>query len=226
KHVSIVLLLTFLVYASVSALLFKTFACEELDDGKNYLRADYRIECDSAKHRAFQVYGGFMIVLYTVGIPALYGGLLFRDSDVLRREQADREALARISSISELWRPYKPSVFYYEVIECARRILLTGVVVFIYPNTGAQIAVALLMAAVFAMLSEGLAPYASRWDTWLSRMGHAVVTMSMYVALLLKVDVSHERSSSQKIFDSLLVAAHACMVVMILAEILVQGIAL
>ncbi|CAN0478218.1 unnamed protein product, partial [Laminaria digitata] len=35
KHVSMVLLLTFFVYSSVSATLFKAFACEELDDGKN-----------------------------------------------------------------------------------------------------------------------------------------------------------------------------------------------
>ncbi|CAM9150882.1 unnamed protein product, partial [Ectocarpus sp. 6 AP-2014] len=226
KHVSLVLLLTFLVYASVSAVLFQTFACEELDDRKNYLRADYRIECDSPKHSAFRVYAGFMIVLYTVGIPALYGGFLFRDSDVLRRDEADREQLARIAPTADLWKPYRPSVFYYEVIECARRVLLAGVVVFIYPNTAAQIAVALLMAVVFAMISEALAPYASRWDTWLCRMGHAVVAVSMYVALLLKVDVSDERASSQRVFESLLVAAHVCMVGVVLLEVIMEAISL
>ncbi|CAN0503469.1 unnamed protein product, partial [Scytosiphon promiscuus] len=83
-----------------------------------------------------------------------------------------------------LWKPYKPSVFYYEVIECGRRVLLTGAVVFIYPNTSAQVAVTLIIAFAFAMTSEALAPFASRWDTWISRMGHVVVFVSMYVALL------------------------------------------
>ena len=50
KHVSLVLLLTFLVYSSVSAALFKTFACEPVEDVNIYLRADYRIQCDSPKH--------------------------------------------------------------------------------------------------------------------------------------------------------------------------------
>ena len=226
KHVSLVLLLTFLVYASVSSVLFKTFACDKLADGKDYLRADYRIQCDSSEHRAFMGYAGFMILLYTVGIPAFYGVLLFRDSDVLKRDQPDRERLARATSTSDLWKPYKPSVFYYEVIECCRRILLAGVVVFIYPDTAAQVAVALLMAVVFAMLSEGLAPYASRWDTWTNRMGHAVVTMSMYVALLLKVDVSDERADSQRIFEAVLVAAHASMLLVILVEAAVQAVSL
>ncbi len=218
KHVFLVLLVTFLVYSSVSSVLFKTFACEDLDDGKNYLRADYRVECDSPTHRNAQLYAGFMVVLYAIGIPALYGFLLFRDRGVLELDQAGREVAARIRPTSDLWRPYKPSAHYYEVVECSRRILLAGVVVFIYPNTSAQIAVTLMMAFVFAMISEALAPYASRWDTWISRMGHVVVFVSMFVALLLKVDVSDERASSQKVFDVVLIGVHVCMLAVVVVE--------
>lgn len=60
-----VLLLTFVVYSSVSSVLLMSFACEGLDDGKNYLRSDYSIECDSPKHKRFQVYAGLMVVFYT-----------------------------------------------------------------------------------------------------------------------------------------------------------------
>ena len=221
KHVSMVLLLTFLVYSSVSSMLFQTYACDLLEDGNNYLRADYRVECDSSKHKAFQVYAGFMIVLYAVGIPAFYGFLLFRDRDELTRDQAHREHSARVTSISDLWSPYKPSVFYYEVVECGRRILLAGVVVFIYPNTAAQIAITLMMAFVFAVSSEVLAPFASRWDAWVSRMGHAVIFTSMYVALLLKVDVSDERADSQRVFEAFLVTVHTCMILVVVVETVV-----
>ncbi|CAN0497746.1 unnamed protein product [Laminaria digitata] len=48
------LLLTFLVYSSVSSILFQMFACDDLEDGKNYLRADYRVECDSSQHSRFR----------------------------------------------------------------------------------------------------------------------------------------------------------------------------
>ncbi len=218
KHVSMVLLLTFLVYSSVSSVLFAAFACERLDDANVYLRADYQIKCNSSEHIAYEVYAGIMMVLYTVGIPALYGYLLFRYRKVLKKDRAAREECPDVATISDLWRPYKPSAFYYEVIECGRRILLAGVVVFIEPNTSAQIAVTLAMAFVFVVISEALAPYASLWDTWLSRTGHAVVFASMYVALLLKVDVSDERTSSQRIFEAILVSAHVCMVSVIVVE--------
>eukprot|EP00904_Undaria_pinnatifida_P003224 jgi/Undpi1/12902/HiC_scaffold_7.g02568.m1 len=217
RHVSMGLLLTFLIYSSVSSVVFQMFACDDLADGHKYLRADYRVDCESPTHSAFQIYAGFMIVVYPVGIPTLYAFLLFRNRGVLK-DEVGREANQRTQAVSDLWMPYKPSVFYYEVIECVRRVLLTGVVVFIYPNTSAQIAVTLIIAFAFAITSEGLAPFASKWDTWISRMGHVVVYASMYVALLLKVDVSDEKSGSQKVFEAVLVAAHVGMVLAVIAE--------
>lgn len=218
RHLSLVLLLTFLVYSSVSSVLFQTFACEPLDDGKNYLRADYQIQCDSAKHICHQIYAGFMIVLYAAGIPLLYAVLLFRNRHVLTNTEgrADNSVL---KSTTDLWKPYKPERFYYEVIECGRRILLTGVVVFIYPNTPSQIAVILVVAVFYMVLAEALAPYASRLDTWISRAGHAIVFLSMYVALLLKVDLSEERGGrGEKVFEAILVSAHACMICSVVVE--------
>lgn len=219
KHVSMALLVTFLVYTSVSSVVFQTFGCDPLDDGCNYLRADYRIRCDSPKHQAFRVYAAVMVVVYPVGIPALYAFLLFTNRTVLQdARKRDREINAK--STADLWKPYKPSQFHYEVIECGRRILLTGVVVFIYPNTSAQVAVTLAMAFAFSIISESLAPYLSPWDKWLSRTGHVIVFLSMYLALLLKVDVSKERNRSQRVFEVVLVAAHVSMVLAVVVETL------
>lgn len=217
KHLSAVLLLTFLIYSPVSSVLFQTFACEDLDDGKRYLRVDYRLECDSPKHEALKVYAGFMIVLYTVGIPLLYAALLFSNREVLMDERRRNKDLV-VKTTSGLWGSYAPDRYYYEVIECARRVLLAGVVVFIYPNTAAQVAVTLMMAVFFMVVSEGLAPYLSRWDTWISRMGHAIVFTSMYIALLLKVDLAGEQNSSQSVFEAILVSAHVCMVLAVVLE--------
>ena len=193
------------------------FACEGLDDGKRYLRADYTIECDSPKHRAFQFYASLMIIVYPLGIPAVYAALLFNNRRLLRDENGREESLVARST-SSLWKPYKPERYYYEVIECSQRILLAGGVVFIYPNSVSQIAVALVTAVVFVFVSEALAPFRSPWDAWISRLGHAIIFFSMYSALLLKVDVSGEDAYSQKAFEVILVAAHGCMVVLVAME--------
>lgn len=222
KHLSMVLLVTFLIYSSVSSTVFRMFACEHLDDGNYYLRSDYRIHCDTTKHRVLQLYAGFMILVYPVGIPMFYAVLLWNNRDVLTNETG-RVGNIRVKSITDLWQPYKPNRFYYEIIECGRRILLTGVVVFIYPNTSSQIAVNLMIAVAFMIIAEALAPFASRWDAWLSRTGHLIVFTSMYVALLLRVDVSNERARSQEVFGVIIVGTHACMIMAVVMEAIVTA---
>ena len=223
KHLSAVLLLTFFVYSNVSSILFQTFACEHLEDGKLYLRADYRIECNSRKHEKLQVYAAIMIIIYALGIPAFYATLLFKNRDILRNDETSRNNCSRVLPTSGLWRPYKPQVYYFETIECIRRALMVGVIVFFDPNTASQIAVTLMLAFTFVIVSESLDPYASRWNTWLSRTGHVVVFFTVYVALLLKVDVSLERRDSQRVFEVILVVINACMIAAVIIQALVMA---
>ena len=222
KHLSAVLLLTFFVYSNVSSIILQTFACEHLEDGKFYLRADYRIECDAEKHEKLQVYAAIMMIMFTLGIPVFYATLLLKNRDILKIDENSRNNCSRVLATSSLWRPYKPRVFYFEVIECIRRALLVGVLVFFNPNTASQIAVTLILVFTFVVISESLDPYASRWNTWLSRTGHVVVFFTVYVALLLKVDVSSERRDSQRAFEVVLVLFNACMIVAVIIEALVM----
>jgi len=49
---------------SVSFQVLQTFACEKLPEiGKRYLRADMRIDCDTSRHMAYEVYAGIMICI-------------------------------------------------------------------------------------------------------------------------------------------------------------------
>lgn len=215
KHLSAVLFLLFFVYSSVSSTVFRMFACDSLEDGEEYLRADYRIRCTDEKHRALQIYAGFMIAVYPVGIPLLFGVLLYRHRGVLSDSRADKAAA---QSIASLWAPYRPNRFYYEIVECGRRIVLTGAVVFIYPNDTAQIAITIINSFFFFAVSEVLSPYESVADTWVSRSGHVLIFFSMFDVLLLRVDVSQESSDSQKVLAGVLIVGHLVMIVAVVAE--------
>ena len=104
--------------------------------------------------------------------------------------------------------------------------MLTGVIVFIYPNTAAQIAVTLAISVLFMIVSEVLAPHESHWDAWISRTGHIVIFASMYVALLLKVDVLGENATSQKMFEVILIVAHGCMILGVVVEAVFMALSL
>ncbi|CAM9309853.1 unnamed protein product [Laminaria digitata] len=94
RHQSAALLLAFWVYSSVSYTIFQTFACDELDDGKAYLQADYSLECSTARHNTFKTYSLVMACVHPVGIPAVYAWCLARN----RRDlvKSDRETLPHL----------------------------------------------------------------------------------------------------------------------------------
>lgn len=208
---------SFLVYSSSSSAVFRTFACDDLDTGKSYLRVDHSLECKTAEHYAFVGYASFMVLVYPIGIPVCYALVLYRSRSTLKREQ-NREEDATLSVIKDLWKPYRPNVYYYEVIECLRRVTLSGVVVFVYPNTAGQVAVTFLLALSFFTVMMILDPYANIWDAWLARLGHVIVIMSMFVALLLKVDPSGEEILSQDVFAGVLIAGNCIMILAAVAE--------
>lgn len=206
KHISIALFVLFLVYSSVAHTIFEAFVCDKLDDGVTYLRADYRLTCTSDRHRAFMAYAVVMAIVYPIGIPVAFSLWLFRHREVLSSRTKEMALPKEVHSFRDLWEPYKPRHFYYEIVEYARRVVLTGISAFIYPGTSAQIAIVLFLAVSFALLTEVLSPFEEILDTWLYRAGACVVSLSMYMALLLKVDVSEENSDSQEMFSTLLIA--------------------
>lgn len=218
KHLSIALFIMFAVYSSVSFTVFQTFVCETLDDGVEYLRADYSLTCTTSTHTAMRVYAGLMVVVYPLGIPAVFAWWLISNRHELKTRVETSPTADSLEPMKDLWEPYKPKRYYYEVVECGRRIVLTGLAVFIYPGSAAQVAIEVAFAAGLLVVFEVLAPFVDPVDAWLYRSGALVVFFSMYLALLLKVDASDESSQSQETFASLLVAAHAGMVLMVVVN--------
>ena len=70
----------------VSSTAFLAFSCEEFDNGRSYLRADYAIECSdteaSGSYKRVELLAWLGILLYPVGRPQQVEGL----SSLLRHE--------------------------------------------------------------------------------------------------------------------------------------------
>lgn len=115
KHSTVFLWMTFMVYSTASSIVFKAFSCEKLEDGVKYLRADYRIDCDSNKHKSMQLYAGLMIFVYPLGIPLLYAAVLFWGRDAWKIADVRSRNDAHVQAATVLSRPYRSGCFYYEV---------------------------------------------------------------------------------------------------------------
>ena len=217
RHGSVLFWTSFLMYSTVASSTFQTFVCDHLDDGRSFLRADHSLECYTSTHKAFMAYAGVMVAVYPIGIPACYALVLYRSRSSLKAGEVGSTDEAAI--IKELWAPYRPQVYFYEVVECWRRILLSGAVVLVYPNSSGQVATSVLLAMLSAAVLTILDPYARRSHTWLARTSHVVVILSMYLALLQKVDdFADEESPTQHVFACVLVALNCGLILAVGVE--------
>ncbi|CAM9097393.1 unnamed protein product, partial [Laminaria digitata] len=216
KHQAAVLYLAFFVYSPVSYKIFQTFACDALDDGDSYLRADYSVSCLTSRHSWYETYSLVMVGVYPVGIPAVFAWLIGRHRHDLVKE--NREELVQLKPLYGLWAAYKPSRYFYEVIECVRRNTLTAIAAFVLPGTTAQISIVLLFAVVFVFVSEVISPFEKPADMNLYRWGNGIIVASMYVAFLMKIDVGYDTKQALLTFSGVLIAANLFMVVTILLQ--------
>ncbi|CAM9093171.1 unnamed protein product, partial [Laminaria digitata] len=214
RHISAALFVIFFVYSSVSSTIFQTFRCDPLDDAVEYLRADYRLTCWSAKHKAHMVYASLMAIIYPLGVPLLFVWWLVRNRKHLK--MSDRQSVAHLKPFNSIWGTYRPSRYYYEVVECCRRITLSASSVFFIPNSVNQIAIVLSLALVFLFVSESMSPFERKADMGLYRWGNGVILGSMFVALLMKADGSNDESARVSVLGGVLITANVVMIIAVL----------
>ena len=67
----------FLGYPSLSATMLRVFNCMEIH-GEWYIKHDVSIPCYDARHNSYQLLAALGVLLYPIGIPVLFYGLLLR----------------------------------------------------------------------------------------------------------------------------------------------------
>lgn len=220
RFLSVAVFVAFFVYSSVSSTIFQTFPCDYVD-GDFSLMVDHSLSCTGSLHRKFQIYAGIMAVIYPVGVPAVFGWWLIRNRTYLKK--SDRETTTHLQPFSGVWATYRPSRYYFEVVEYCRRLTLSMCSALLVPNSVDHIAVVLSLAVMFMFLSESLSPFERPEDMSLYRWGNGIIMASMYVALLMKAKEVDGEYSAFSVFGWLLITAHIVMVVIIVVEAVLLG---
>ncbi|KAG5187595.1 hypothetical protein JKP88DRAFT_307196 [Tribonema minus] len=304
----IVLAFTFVIFSGVSTVCFQTFACDTLPGtDQRWLRADYSISCNAPKHTFYLAYAAVFVLVYPVGIPALYAWYLWRARDTLRaraqlaldvpsaaaiaaaadastadraaarsgstlyrssggggggsslyhrssassrrsmgmlslagstlslrhvlratlRHESSRlealraaEAVPALSLTAFLWRPYRPDRYYWELWECLRRLLLTGALVFTFPGSPGQSAMACALAIVTLAAYGRAAPHATGADARVYTLGGVILALNMLAALLLASGAVEDGKHGANVLGALLIALNVALLLAAVAQVL------
>ena len=155
------------------------------------------------------LFGTVMVCIYPVGIPLLYFMLTFSKRHILRKPTTERteEEQAAVAHIGFLVANYKPDFWFFEVIECVRKLLLTSALIYISPGSATQGVFGLLVSMASQRLYIGCKQFPDPSDNRLGELAQWQLVFTFLAALMIKVDVTSNISSYDKIiFEYLLLA--------------------
>ncbi|GMH57413.1 hypothetical protein TL16_g02375 [Triparma laevis f. inornata] len=209
------LILTYIVFASVSTTVFDTFNCSKIgDDPHVWLARDHSIDCKSPLHIKYKTYATVMVFVYPLGIPALYATVLFRSRT--RLMSVDRDFDPTIQKLGFLWQNYEVDKWWFELFECGRRLGMSGVLVFVAQGTASQIVVGMLISVITTGLYIHWRPFEQESDDDLAIVTQVSLFFTLLAALLKKVEVDKTDQYNEQVFGYMLIVVNCSSIALII----------
>ena len=102
-----------------------------------------------------------------------------------------------------LYEAYRPEVWYWECVECVRRLSLTGLLVFMYPGSEKQVLLAMLICFFWLMIYSEIQPYLESSHSFFLMSSQWGVLLQLYAIYLI---INHSFDSSSSLIGGLAVA--------------------
>ena len=189
-----ILLLTFLVSPAIQSRGFRVqAACDCFSNGDGapdtcLLREDYSVQCDASSGVApadIRMLGWLSVLTYGVAPIAVQGWLLYTARHAIR----GHGALTPLSvDLSLLHQGYRPSAFWFEIVEGSRKIAMTGLLSLVYPGTVLQLYLGILVAFSLLILQPWCAPYRASSDNFFAVVSAAALAFVLLAELGLRAE--------------------------------------
>ena len=186
------LVVSFLCFPFVASRGFRALApcdCFDYVDGGAacFLRDAYSVTCvmdaSSGAYSApvsVRAAAWLAISMYAVTVPCIYAGLLFYARPSLLG-RAPPTALSR--RLQFLTKGYQPRVFYWELVEVMRKIVITGFLALVRPGSLLQLYLGVTVALCILILQLHATPYATASDNFLSFVSASALVFTLLASL-------------------------------------------
>jgi hypothetical protein len=150
------MLLTFLLYPGITNKIFEAFACRDLGHGMSYLHVDYTVNCESSDYTTLTVCCYLLVILWPFGVPFFLAFVMNRERQHILDD--DEDTLQKYAFVLG---DYKKEYWYWEVVELARKLVLSGLMALVGRGSIAQSFGATIISFMFFSLTFKERPYES-----------------------------------------------------------------
>ena len=214
-----ILAVLFFIFPSVTSIALQGMEtrCECFDvgaaTGECFLRADLALKCGSGdpstnelhewtpEYQHANAIAWMAIVLYPVGVPAVFLLLLF----TCRKSLLGKEKETPLShALNFLHSEYKPQFFYWEVVELAKKFYFVGFSLLIPPGTLRQLVAGIAVSVFMLVMQVSAMPYRTMSNNMIASSTAVSLLVLMLGALVIKISVLTDTLSGRGLLTDLL----------------------
>jgi len=147
------------------------------------------------------LYAIFMVLVYPIGIPVMYIATMYFQHPRLTLKHEDYAELDHETAIDKrdkdlnlkhvhfLYYQYRPEHWYFEVLECVRKMFLTGLMMFVMQNSATQLAIGVLISFLSFGAFAYIEPFLDPNDSWMQMCAQFATFLVLLTGLLFKMNV-------------------------------------
>ena len=176
RAIKFTLFVAFLVLPFATTRIFQTFICTEFADGSKMLTTDLSLHCDGPLYDGMFAFSVVQCLIYPIGVPAMFMSVLWSHRDQIMSRDPAGPCPKELRHIAILFKYYTNDAFYWEVVECIRRLLLSSVIIFTGETVGARAVWGTFLAIIFSVLLREWQPCCDKLTQTFTFMMYWIVT--------------------------------------------------
>jgi hypothetical protein len=192
------------------------------------LTADYSISCASVHHRAYQVLGMGIIIVFVIGAPAVFVAILIwftrptgSDENMWVRHQLEERLGQKLCSTREakdavkscevgkklsFMNVYKARLCFWEALDCLQKVIVVATMVFTGRGSTGQLTVSITLGILAFAAQCHLQPCKLRADNWLRATVQFQISFTSLMLLVQKIDHQNDAFGTD-FYDSMLLVS-------------------
>lgn len=206
KNLFFLLYVTYLSTCSKTATVLP-LACRELcqdvreDICAKYVKSDYSIRCDDHRYKKLVVVA-FLSTIYVLALPIIAFLTLWKqrrtiiDADNDEISDDPRSDSEIIKAMHFLYENYKTSLWYWELVEMSRKVIVTSGLILVGQESRSYIGLAWVIAGMYGVLFAWNCPIIDAFENQLMTTSLAVTVFNLGIGAISKIPAEELPSST------------------------------
>ena len=198
KSYRFLILILFITFPSTCTHIIQMLpaACHEICSHSNvqcnsYLKADYSIKCNTAKHGIYGKFGSASLI-YCIGFPLSMFAILRYARRNIGNDRGKRGVI--LAGTRFLYENYSQDCWYWEIVELVRKIVVTSMLILMNAESRTSLGLTAIFSGLFTVGFAYSKPIEDAFEHWLQLISLMASSVNFTTGMLMKIP--EEESSS------------------------------